>query len=143
MIEPLLNPAQSRAVFITLRETEIVLRRALVDLHQRDAGRLYDRYTTASDKQLALISQLIDSILREVTGLADILELGTQRQDPLTELPGIAASLWSSLIDLHGEKLYRYGDVNPAAIEVLNPPLGRCAALLNELMHALTRESQS
>lgn len=134
-----LNPAQRNAIAIALRETEIALRRLLADLDADEHGRLYARVTIVGEAQRRQIERLVNQALDEIVELADALDLPPQSQNPLAERVGQMTVLWSDLIDSRADKLARYGEVDPAAPAVLNPPLDRLIALLEKLMGVASR----
>ena len=139
MIRIDLNPAQRNAIAIALRETEMTLRRLLAELDADEHGRLYARVTVVGEAQRRQIERLVNEALDQIVELADALDLPPQRQNPLAGMVGQMAVLWSDLIDSRADKLARYGEVNPAAPAMLNPPLDRLITLLEGLMNVASR----
>jgi hypothetical protein len=134
----LLNFAQLTSVTIALREVEMVLRRMLDDMDSHEEGILYEYVATLTDAQRRTIMALTGSVLNEIASMAEALALPKQQEDPVSSLVGQIAVLWSDVVDVRADKLARYGEVNPYAARVLDPPLDRIILSLHKLMQALS-----
>jgi hypothetical protein len=118
-----LNEPQKISVSIALREleTRLVRLRTLLDqdsLSQRLTPDALKRLRALLDRQQAIIDELYQrfGLARESIDVAQTL---------IAEF----SIAWTQLVDIHSQKLRRYGEVDPALVSTLDPAIDELTEL--------------
>lgn len=139
----LLNWAQRNSVSITLRQLELRLRHATEILANQEQGVLYQYTGIVSPETLEQMQQEISMTLKEITELADRLELGKKTESNRTILLGELGGLWIDLQDMRVDKLKRYGDVSPELSQILTPVLNSLIRHVETMRYIVNEDKDS
>jgi hypothetical protein len=137
-----LNPYQKNALEIEMRRLEQALLRARDFLRRPPEDSRLTRYRPISEAAHLGMEELIDQVLAEIAVLVDGFELQPQVEDPGSYLNAVMSQAWADLYDTLSLKLRRYGEVDPALAETLDPHIRRLIRLTYELGHAARQPAQ-
>lgn len=126
----LLNSSQRNSLAVVLNGFEKDLREAAVWLRSGGvSGMLYERTLALPPENRAEALALIEQALAEIGRLAAALELRPTAEDLSRRIAAMMSLNWVNLVDVRADKLRRYGAVDPALGEVLDPRVERLAEL--------------
>lgn len=138
----MLNPYQKNALEITLQSLERSLLRARASLrHAPEGGRL-TRYRPLPEAARPELEALIGRMLEEIDGLAERFELRPRVEDIGRIVNGEMSVAWADLVDTLSVKLGRYGAVDPALGEALDPAVRRLVRWSAQLGKMAARATQ-
>lgn len=134
-----LNPYQKQSLQITLQMLEENLRQlqALLPGASQE-GILYHYQAAYPAGRREELHALILAGLEEIAALAERFSLPRTQLDPLKSIGGAMSVAWANLIDSGSGKLARFGPVDPALPEHLDPALDRLAGLTLQLSRLLS-----
>lgn len=135
-----LNPYQKNSLAIQLRHLERTLHDARRQMAAPEDGVLFRR-TGLSAALRHRLGPLIEQTLAEIRLLAERFELENQAEDLRAILRAEMAGAWEGLYDSLSAKLNRYGDVDPALAESLDPHLRRLIALTDRMIKTVSEPS--
>lgn len=129
-----LNTAQEnrlRTVFWTLDRNCAEIERLLTS----DAGSgLVQIHNDLSPEERAALQRKIDAIRSKVAALADDLNLAPHTFDVRRQIRATFSLDWSALLDTMPAKLRRYGDVEAATEQALQPLLADLLAAVEDVL---------
>ncbi len=129
-----LNTAQEnrlRTVFWTLDRNCAEIERLLTS----DAGSgLVQIHNDLSPEERAALQRKIDAIRSKVAALADDLNLAPHTLDVRRQIRATFSLDWSALLDTMPAKLRRYGDVDAATEQALQPLLADLLAAVEDVL---------
>lgn len=129
-----LNSDQLRSVVIVLRMFEESLRKAENWLNNSQAGGiLYQSTLELSAERQTLVRQKIGQALEQIGRLAHELELQPEKINPAGLIRGEMSVCWANLVDSQSARLRRFGAVNPALAQTIDPTMQQLAQLALEL----------
>jgi len=138
MMPNLLNAAQRSSLSIVLRMFEIELRQADAWLQAgSEEGILYRRVLRLSPEVRAAVREKVAAALAEVAELAGAFDLEQQEEDLAATMAAAMSLSWASLCDTRSDRLRRFGDVDPALREALDPRIERLADMALSLASML------
>jgi hypothetical protein len=135
-----LNPAQRNSVTIALRRMEQTLANLSHQAGQDETGILYRRRLSLSAAEQEKMRSLIASARQEIAALAERFQLEAEEEDGRHTAAAHLSYIWTMLEDIRPRKLKRYGEVDPALAESLEPGLDRLIALTVALKRLLAPE---
>lgn len=133
-----LNTAQRNSVAITLRQLERALARAEALLGGPAEGTLSRTVTPVTPERADDARRFIEEARREIAATAAAFGLPVEEQDGRREIAGLLALAWEGLEDARAAKLRRYGAVDPALADSLDPRVERLIALVLALERAVS-----
>lgn len=138
----MLNPYQKNALEITLQSLEQKLLRTHAWLrHAPESGRL-TRYRPLPEAMRPELEALIERMLDEIGSLAERFDLQPRVEDLGRAINGEMSVAWADLVDTLSTKLGRYGAVDPALGEALDPAVHRLARWSAQLGQMAARATQ-
>lgn len=135
----MLTAPQKTSLEVELRHLERALREARLRMAAPERGTLVHR-PAVTEAERQRLEPLIEQILAEIAALAEVFDLRSQIDDPRSELSAEMIVAWSDLSDILSPKLKRYGDVDPALAESLDPGIRKLIYLAYELGRVATEE---
>jgi hypothetical protein len=120
-----LNPSQKRALEVQLRNLEQVLYRVGHRIRERPEEGLLTHYIPVPETVRRRFEALIEQMHEELAVLIRQFELQPKAVDSCSYINATMALTWSSLNEVLSSKLKRYGEVDPALSESLDPCLNR------------------
>jgi|YelNatPaOPRAMG01_1025707.scaffolds.fasta_scaffold302285_1 hypothetical protein len=134
----MLNTAQRSSLAIVLRMFEGQLRQADAWLQDgSEDGILYRRVLRLPPEARAALRGQVATALAEIAELAQAFDLEPEEEDLAAAMAAAMSVSWASLCDSRSERLRRFGDVDPALREVLDPRIERLADLALSLASML------
>jgi hypothetical protein len=124
-----LNDSQKRALEVQLRNLEQVLFRVGHFIRERPVEGLLTHYIPVPETIRPHFEALIEQMHEEIALLVRQFELQPKEVDSRSYINAEMALTWSSLNEVLSSKLTRYGEVNPALSESLDPCLNRLITL--------------
>lgn len=121
----MLNSAQKIALEVELRRLERSLRQARQWLRQPPDDHLLTRYRPLPESAGPELEALIEPMLAEIAVLVERFRLAPEVDDLGRDIEAEMASAWAEMTDTLSSKLVRYGPVDPALGEDLDPDLRR------------------
>jgi hypothetical protein len=121
----MLNSAQKIALEVELRRLERSLLHARQWLREPPQDGLLTRYRPLPEATRADLEVIIRQMLAEIVVLVDRFKLAREVDDLGRDLEAEMASAWAEMTDTLSSKLVRYGAVDPALAETLDPHLRR------------------
>ena len=128
-----LNDSQKRALEVQLRNLEQVLFRVGHFIRERPEEGLLTHYIPVPETIRPHFEALIEQMHEEIALLVRQFELQPKEVDSRSYINAKMALTWSSLNEVLSSKLKRYGKVDPALSERLDPCLNRLIALALEI----------
>jgi hypothetical protein len=119
----MLNPAQKIALEVELRRVERSLLQARHWLREPPEDGLRTRYRPLPEKTRADLEVLIEQMLAEIAALVERFKLAPEIDDLGRDLETEMVAARAELTDTLSPKLIRYGPVDPALTEALDPHL--------------------
>jgi hypothetical protein len=135
-----LNPYQKNALQVQMRFLERTLHQARRWLRHPPEDGLLTRYRPVSDSLRPRLEMLIDQMLGEIAVLVEKFGLQPHTEDMGSFLSAEMSGAWSDLSDMLSRKLKRYGEVDPALSETLDPHLARLIRLALQVSQAAQEE---
>ena len=120
-----LNPSQKRALAVQLRNLEQVLFRVSHFIREKPEEGLLTHYIPVPETIRPRLEVLIEQMHEEIALLVKQFELQPKAVDSRGCINAKMALTWSSLNEVLSSKLKRYGEVDPALSESLDPCLNR------------------
>jgi hypothetical protein len=120
-----LNDSQKRALEVQLRNLEQVLYRVGHRIRERPEEGLLTHYIPVPETVRRRFEALIEQMHEELAVLIRQFELQPKAVDSRSYINATMALTWSSLNEVFSSKLKRYGEVDPALSESLDPCLNR------------------
>jgi hypothetical protein len=120
-----LNPSQKRALEVQLRNLEQVLYRVGHRIRERPEEDLLTHYIPVPETIRPRLEALTEQMHEELAVLIRQFELQPKAVDSRSYINATMALTWSSLNEVLSSKLKRYGEVDPALSESLDPCLNR------------------
>ena len=120
-----LNLSQKRALEVQLRNLEQVLYRVGHRIRERPEEGLLTHHIPVSETVRRRFEALIEQMHEELAVLIRQFELQPKAVDSRSYINATMALTWSSLNEVLSSKLKRYGEVDPALSESLDPCLNR------------------
>ena len=120
-----LNHSQKRALEVQLRNLEQVLFRVGHFIRERPEQGLLTHYIPVPETMRPRFEALIEQMHEEIALLVRQFELQPKAADSRSYINAKMALTWSSLNEMLSSKLKRYGEVDPALSESLDPCLNR------------------
>ena len=120
-----LNDSQKRALEVQLRNLEQVLYRVGHRIRERPEEGLLTHYIPVPETVRRRFEALIEQMHEELAVLIRQFELQPKAVDSRSYINATMALTWSSLNEVLSSKLKRYGEVDPALSESLDPCLNR------------------
>ena len=120
-----LNPSQKRALAVQLRNLEQVLFSVSHFIRERPEEGLLTHYIPVPETIRPRLEALIEQMHEEIALLVKQFELQPKAVDSRSCINAKMALRWSSLNEVLSSKLKRYGEVDPALSESLDPCLNR------------------
>lgn len=130
-----LNPYQKNSLAVQLRHLEQALRDVRQQMAAPQDGILFKR-TGVPKSVRRKLEPLIGQMLAEIALLAERFDLENQVDDLGAVVRAEMAGAWEGLYDTLSPKLARYGDVDPALAETLDPHLQRLITLADRVIQA-------
>ncbi len=130
-----LNQPQKNSLEIELRHLERALRVARLLMTAPEIGILIHRLPVSQAARQRL-EPIIEQIMTEIATLAEKFQLQPEADDPLSTLNAEMAVAWSDLYDMLSPKLKRYGEVDPALTETLDPHIKKLISLTYAITQA-------
>ena len=124
-----LSDSQKRALEVQLRNLEQVLFRVSHFIRERPEEGLLTHYIPVPETIRPHFEALIAQMHEEIALLVRQFELQPKEVDSRSYINAKMALTWSSLNEVLSSKLKRYGKVDPALSESLDPCLNRLIAL--------------
>ncbi len=137
----MLNSGQKIALEVDMRHLERALRQARQRLRQPPEDHLLTRSRPFPASAGAEVEALIEPMLAEIALLKERFRLAPEVDDLGRDLEAEMAAAWADMTDTLSPKLVRYGAVDPALAETLDPSLRRLIAWSHELARASLRAS--
>lgn len=137
-----LNPYQKNALEIELRHLEQALLRARGFIRHPPEDCRLTSYRPISETARLRLEELIDQVLAEIAVLVNRFELQPQVEDLGSYINAAMAQAWADLYDTLSPKLRRYGAVDPALAETLDPHIRSLIRLTYELGQAAKQPAQ-
>lgn len=143
MTDALLTPAQKRSIRASLLSFEQALRKADRMLSEEDEiGILYSRRSRLNIQQRRAIQA---KIARALEDLADLTrKLGLEPAEDRLEgviMADMAVS-WETLEGCRSTRMRGYGEMNPDAVEIIDPAIDHLAGAALELYGLVTSDSE-
>lgn len=135
-----LNPYQRNSLTVQLRQLEQALRAARVEMAMPQDGILFSRRGVSGPLRRKL-EALIDQALTEIELLAERFELEKETEDLRAILRADMAEAWAGLYDTLSPRLKRYGKVEPALAQTLDPHLKNLIALSDRILRVVSEEA--
>ena len=120
-----LNDSQKRALEVQLRNLEQVLYRVGHRIRERPEEGLLTHHIPIPETVRRRFEALIKQMHEELAVLIRQFELQPKAVDSRSHVNATMALTWSSLNEVLSSKLKRYGEVDPALSESLDPCLNR------------------
>ena len=120
-----LNDSQKRALEVQLRNLEQVLSRVDHFIRERPEEGLLTHYIPVPETVRRRFEALIEQMHEELAVLIRQFELQPKAVYSRSYINATMALTWSSLNEVLSSKLKRYGEVDPALSESLDPCLNR------------------
>ncbi|MCG6946718.1 MAG: hypothetical protein LJE87_15405 [Deltaproteobacteria bacterium] len=120
-----LNDSQKRALEVQLRNLEQVLYRVGHRIRERPEEGLLTHHIPIPETVRRRFEALIKQMHEELAVLIRQFELQPKAVDSRSYVNATMALTWSSLNEVLSSKLKRYGEVDPALSESLDPCLNR------------------
>ena len=120
-----LNPSQKRALAVQLRNLEQVLFRVNHLIRERPEEGILTHYIPVPEPIRPRLEALAEQMRVEIALLAKQYELQPKAVDSRSHIKAKMALTWSGLNEVLSSKLKRYGEVDPALSESLDPCLNR------------------
>ena len=139
----MLNSGQKIALEVELRHLERALRQARRWLRQPPEDHLLTRYRPMPETARPELEALIEPMLAEIALLMERFRLAPEVYDLGRDLEAEMAAAWADMTDTLSPKLVRYGAVDPALAEALDPSLRRLIACSHDLARASLRASMA
>jgi hypothetical protein len=136
-----LNEGQQSSLEVTLQMLEIALFDIRRLLGEPLPNTLLTHFQPCPPELAAQIEPLIDDILAEIDVIVQRFQLGSQELIVSRNIRSEMAMAWSDLNDLRFSKLKRYGHVDPALQETLEPHIQRLIHLTSEVGSIAEKES--
>jgi hypothetical protein len=121
----MLNSAQKIALEVELRRLERSLRQARQWLRQPPQDHLLTRYRPLPERAGPELEALIEPMLAEIALLVERFRLAPEVDDLGRDVEAEMTAAWAEMTDTLSPKLVRYGPVDPALGEALDPHLRR------------------
>jgi hypothetical protein len=135
-----LNPYQKNSLAVQLRQLEQALRAARVQMALPEDGILFSRRGVSGPLRRQL-EPLIDQALAEIELLAERFDLESETEDLRAILRADMAEAWAGLYDTLSPKLKRYGKVEPALAQMLDPHINNLIALSDRILRVVSEET--
>ena len=120
-----LNDSQKRALEVQLRNLEQVLSRVDHFIRERPEEDFLTHYIPVPETIRPRLEALTEQMHEELAVLIRQFELQPKAVDSRSYINATMALTWSSLNEVLSSKLKRYGEVDPALSESLDPCLNR------------------
>jgi hypothetical protein len=137
----MLNSGQKIALEVEMRHLERSLRQARQWLRQPPEDYLLTRHRPFPETAGPELEAIIEPMLAEIAVLKERFRLAPEVDDLGRDLEAEMAAAWADMTDTLSPKLVRYGPVDPALAEALDPSLRRLIAWSHELARASLRAS--
>jgi len=116
-----LNPYQKNSLEVEMRHLEQALLRARQFIRHVPEDGLLTHYRPVAEEARPRLEVLIEQMLVEIAVVVKKFDLQPRVEDIGTDIYVEMAMAWSDLYDMFSHKLKRYGEVNPALKEALDP----------------------
>jgi len=131
-----LNPYQKNALEVEMRHLEQALLQAREFMRHMPEDGLLTNYRPVAEENRARLEALIDRMLAEIAVVVKKYDLQPRVEDIGVNIYAEMAGAWSDLYDMFAHKLKRYGHVDPALGETLDPHIKLLINLAREIGEA-------
>jgi len=132
-----LNLYQKNSLAVQLRHLELALRAARIQMATPQDGILFSR-RGVPELLRGRLEPLIDQALAEIRLLAERFDLENETEDLRAILRAEMAGAWAGLYDTLSPRLNRYGDVDPALAQTLDPHLQNLITLSERILQVVS-----
>jgi hypothetical protein len=138
---PSLTEPQRNSLEITLCEMERLVfhSRYVREVAQNadENGVMLQRHAALDESQIAQLKTIEDATMEQLTLLRDALHLRPRREDLQHQLLSAFSILWADLEDERPGRMVGYGKIEQAAINVLEPAIGKLVELCRDFVAVL------
>ena len=134
-----LNSAQTESLAVVLRRLEHALLQLRQNLRRPPEPGWLTHYTPIAPEIGARLEARIEPMLAEIERLADAFDLQPEAVDLQRQAASEMVVAWADLTDTLSPKLRRYGPVDPALAQSLDPHLRALIQQTSEIGQLLAR----